>query len=276
MRIASLLLLLAALAAGALAQAQTGTIELAARVTPTAGRAEPALRLPVFLLRKSFADIRKETEEAEPKPDLEKFVDALDGSPELKAWMKRTKTVKLSGSEFARQVTVDDVFEVPEFFEALITQNAGDVGFPAPKYTDRDRAKSPEKYERMRREYREQLRKHVKENPHTLVGLEIHLAHVDAGQRWAREESQRRERIRHRALQLAQTKYLAARTETDLEGRATLVNIPAGDYWLSTLENDAASGDVRLRWDTPVSVAAGRVTRIELSNVNGTPAASLP
>lgn len=254
-----------------LAQAQTGGIEFTVRVTPTVGRAEPALQLSCYLLRKSFAEIRKEADEAEPRPDLDDFVDALEGSLQLKAWMKRNKTVRLNGEEFARQATVDDVFEVPEFFDAFITQNAGDLRFPAPKYTDRDRAKNPEKYERMRQEYREQLRKHARDNPHTLVGMEIHLTEVDAGQRWAREEDLRRQRVRHRSLQLAQTKYLAARTETDLEGRAVLVNIPAGEYWLSTLENDAAAGDVRLRWDTPVAVQAGRVTRLELSNVNAVP-----
>ena len=271
MKLVRVAAVIAILAGVALAQGQTGGIEFAVRVTPTVGRAEPALRLPCYLLRKSFAEIRREADEAELRPDLDQFVDALEGSPQLKAWMKRNKTVRLSGEDFARQATVEDVFEVPEFFDAFITQNAGDVGFPAPKYTDRDRAKDPQKYERMRLEYREQLRKHARDNPHKLVGMEIHLTEVDAGQRWARGEDLRRQRVRHRGLQLAQTKHLAARTETDLEGRATLVNIPAGEYWLSTLENDAAAGDVRLRWDTPVAVQAGRVTRLELSNINAVP-----
>ena len=264
-------LVITLLAGVVFAQGQTGGIEFTARVTPTAGRAEPALRLPCFLLRKSFADIHKEADEAEPRPDLEKFVDGLEVSPPLKAWMKRTKTVRLSGEEFARLTTVDDVFDVPEFFDAYIIQNAGDVRFPAPKYTDRDRVKDPAKYERMRQEYREHLRKFARENPHTMVGIEIHLSEFDAGQRWAREEELRWQRVRHRGLQLAQTKYLVAKTETDLEGRATFVNIPAGAYWLTTLENEAAAGDVRLRWDTLVVVQAGRVTRLELSNVNAVP-----
>jgi hypothetical protein len=271
MRLVRLAAALAILAGVAFAQQQTGSLEFTVRLTPTVGRSEPARRLPCFLLRKSFAEIRKEADEAEPRPDLDQFVDALAVSPQLKAWMKRTRTVRLSGEEFARQATVDDIFEVPEFFDAYITQNAGDVGFPAPKYTDRDRAKDPQKYERMRLEYREHLRKFARDTPHTLVGIEIHLADVDAGQRWAREEDLRRERVRHRGLQLAQTKYLVAKTETDLEGRAALVNIPAGEYWLSTLENDAATADVRLRWDTPVAVQAGRVTRLELSNFNAVP-----
>lgn len=271
MKFAYIALVTAMLAGAAFAQGQTGTIEFTARVTPTVGRSEPALRLPCFLLRKSFAEIRKEADEAEPRPDLDKFVDALEVTPQLKAWMKRTKTVRLSGEEFSRITTVDDVFDVPEFFDAYIILNAGDVRFPTPKYTDRDRAKDPAKYERMRQEYRDHLRKFARENPHTLPGMEIHLTDFDASQRWAREEDLRWQRVRHRGLQLAQMKYLVARTETDLEGSATLVNIPAGEYWLSTLENDAAAGDVRLRWDTPVAVQAGRVTRMELSNVNAVP-----
>ena len=276
MRFAGAILLAALLAGVAPAQTQTGAVEFVARVTPNAGRGEPALQLQFYLLRKSFAEIRKEAEETEPKPDLEKFVDALEVSPELKAWMKRTRIVKLSGEEFARKMTVDDVFEVTEFFEAFIAQNAGDVGFPTAKYTERDRAKNPEKYERLRKEYREQLRKFAQQNPHVLVGIEIHLTNVDPGQRWARMESERRQRVRFRGLQLAQTKYLVAKTETDLEGRATLVNIPAGDYWLSTLESDAAAGDVRLRWDTPVKVTAGQVTRLELSNMNAVSPSDAP
>ena len=270
-------ILLAVLLAGVVpAQTQTGAVEFVARVTPNAGRAESALQLQFYLLRKSFAEIRKEAEETEPKPDLDKFVDALEVSPELKAWMKRTRIVKLSGEEFARKMTVDDVFEVTEFFEAFIAQNAGDVGFPTAKYTERDRAKNPEKYERLRKEYRAQLRKFAQQNPHVLVGIEIHLTNVDPGQRWARMESERRQRVRFRGLQLAQTKYLVAKTETDLEGRATFVNIPAGDYWLSTLESDAAAGDVRLRWDTPVKVTAGQVMRLELSNMNAVSPSDAP
>lgn len=273
---AAWVVLVVLLGGAAWAQSPTGRVEIVAQVTPSVGRAEPALRLPCYLLRKSFADIRKEAEESEPKPDLEKFADGLDVSPELKAWIKRTKTAKLSGEEFLKLVTVDDLFGVPEFYDAYISENAGDVGFPAPKYTDRDRVKNPEKYERQRKEYRELLRKFARNNPHTMAGIDIHLKDLDPGQHWAQEQSQRRQRVRHRALQFAQTKYLVAKTETDLEGRAALVNIPPGDYWLSSLEAEALASDIRLRWDTPVTVQAGRTTRIELSNLNAVPATRTP
>jgi hypothetical protein len=69
-------------------------------------------------------------------------------------------------------------------------------------------------------------------------------------------------------MHLAETKYLVARGETDLEGHAVLRGIPPGDYWLSTLDVEAAVGDVRVRWDAPVRVGAGMVTRLELSGSN--------
>jgi len=259
-------------AAPALAQTghgrQAGAIEFTTRIRPTVGRSEPARKLPFHLLRKSFADIRKEAEETEPPIDFEKFVDSLPVSKELRDWMKRKRTVQLTGGDFAKKATVDDVFDVPEFFEAYIIQNAGDVNFPSPKYSDRDREKDPEKYEKQRQEYREHLRRFAAQNPHTMTGIEIHLTGVDAGQKWARLEHDRRNRVRHRGLDLALSKYLLARTETDLAGRGSLVNIPPGEYWLSSLDVDAPAGDVRLRWDVPVEVRAGQTTSVELSNFN--------
>lgn len=255
------------------AAAQTGSLEISTRVAPTAGRAEPARRLALHLLRKSYAEIQREAEEAEPRPDLDTFIERLEVSKELKDWMKRTRTVQLTGGDFAKRASAEDVFQVPEFFEAYLAQNAGDVGFPAPRYSDRDREKDPAKYERRRREYREQLRKFTQQNPHTLTGMDVHLAHLDPGPQWARAELDRRNRVRHRGLELAQTKYLVAQAETDLEGRGVFLGIPAGEYWLSSLGEEAVAGDTRLRWDTPVRIVAGRVVRVELSNVNATSAA---
>jgi hypothetical protein len=44
--------------------------------------------------------------------------------------------------------------------------------------------------------------------------------------------------------------------------------LPAGQYWVSTLNLDAGAGDARLRWDVPVKIQDGRSTRIELTNLN--------
>jgi hypothetical protein len=44
--------------------------------------------------------------------------------------------------------------------------------------------------------------------------------------------------------------------------------LPAGTYWLSTLETEAISGDAHVRWDFPVRVSAGKTANVQLSNVN--------
>ena len=71
-----------------------------------------------------------------------------------------------------------------------------------------------------------------------------------------------------RALDLAQSKYLVARAQTDLHGEGFLRGVPPGNYWLSTLDVSASVGDARPRWDTPVTVAPRQQVRINLSNVN--------
>ncbi len=250
-------------------RAQEGSLEVVARVTPTAAHSEPARALPLYLLRKCFAAIQKEAEEPEPKPDLERFIDGLQVSKELKAWMKRTHSIQLVGTGFQRRVTPDDLLAVPEFFKAYAARNAGDiaVGFPAPKYREHDREKNPQKYERQRQEYREAVRKFAEANPQNLEGIELFLADIDPSQRWTQLQVEHERRVHHRRLELAGTRYLVAKAETDLEGRATLA-APAGDYCLSTLEAEAAAGDARLRWDVPVTVRVGRVTQIELTNLN--------
>lgn len=250
--------------------AAPGSIEFEARATPTGGRAEPVMRLSVSLLRKSFADIQKEAEQSEAKTDLDKFVDALSVSNELKAWIKRTRRVELSGSEFASRVTTDDLFAVPEFFEAYMARNAGDatVGFPVSKAKNRDRSENPARYEKAQKDYREALRKFIEANPHTRDGMEVELVAINPGPRWAAQEGERKKRVRERALELTETTYTAAKTETDLHGAGAFVNVPPGNYWLSTLEGEATVGDARLRWDVPVPVGAGRTTRVTLTNAN--------
>ena len=74
--------------------------------------------------------------------------------------------------------------------------------------------------------------------------------------------------IRRRALDLAQSKYLVARAETNLQGEGFLRGSQPGNYWLSTLDVSANVGDARPRWDTPLTVRPGQQVRIVLSNVN--------
>ena len=75
---------------------------------------------------------------------------------------------------------------------------------------------------------------------------------------------------------LAQTAYLAAQVESDFEGRGALRGLAPGTYWLTTLDTPAMAGDVRLRWDVLVQVAAGQIARINLSNLNAVEPASRP
>lgn len=249
---------------------ETGSLEIAVRVTPSGGRAEPGLRIPVYLLRKSFADIRKEAEATEPESDQTTFIDTLEVSDGLKAWMKRTKMIQLSGPEFVRKITPDDIFNVPEFLDAYLARNISDVvvGFPKPKYKESEKETNPQKYQRERQEYLDKVRKFLEPNRYTIEGIEVHLTEINAAQLWGRKLAERKQRIARKEMELAQLRYLAAQAETDMNGRVALVNVPAGEYWLSTLYGEAIAGDVRLRWDAPVEVRAGTAARIELNNLN--------
>ena len=61
-------------------------------------------------------------------------------------------------------------------------------------------------------------------------------------------------------------------TMSGRDGRAAISNLPAGKYWLSTLNLEAGAGDQHLRWDVPVIVQDGRGARVELTNLNATDA----
>jgi hypothetical protein len=250
--------------------AAPGSIEFEARAMPTGGRAEPVMRLSVSLLRKSFAVIQKDAEQSEEKPDLDKFVDALSVSKELKAWMKRTRSVELSGEEFYKRITTKDIFDVPEFSAAYMARNAGDTstGFPVLKAKEKDRTENSARFEKAKQEYHEALRKFIEQYPSSRDGMEVELAAINPGPRWAAQEGERKKRIRDRALELTETAYTVAKAETNLKGLGSFPGVPPGDYWLSTVESEATVGDARLRWDVPVPVRAGRVTRVTLTNVN--------
>ena len=215
-------------------------MEFAARVTPTSGQAEPARGITIFLLRKSFADIQKEADAAEPAPDKAAFIDKLEVSPELKAWMKKHDRVDLSGPEFPKQIAPDDVLNVPEFSKAFSDRNSGDrtIRLPVAKYLKTDQKKYPEKYALELNEYHTELRDFIEKHPETLETLDIALdeVRVNPGPKWQHLLMERTARVHRRAMQLAGTTYLAASTDSDLNGRGRFSGLPAGTYWLSTLE----------------------------------------
>ena len=258
---------------GAATLAQTGSVEFSARATPTAGLEEPVRGFPFYLLRKSFEDIRGEAEASDPKPERDAFIDQLDLSPQLKAWMKKHRRISLSGDDFVHSLTASDIMDVPEFHQAYLDRVSGDrtVNLPKPKYKAADKAKDPEKYERLSAEYSEAIRQFIEQHPQTIEGIDLALEQIDPGRKWSAQEAERVSEVRRRALDLAQSKYLVARVETNLEGQGSFRDIPPGTYWLSTLDVTASVGDARPRWDVPVSVRAGSTTRVALSNANAAP-----
>jgi len=181
-------LFLVALPAHLAAQSK-GRIEFAARVAPTGGRPEPVRQMTFYLLSKSLDDIQAEALQIEPAPDLDKFVDGLSVSQELKAWMKKRRSVDLAGSDFSKSLTADDIVDVPEFFDAYMARNAGfqGVGFPKPKFKEKDRDANPEKFKLAKEEYTEAIRKFIGTVPESVQGIDadltgtIRLSHIAFG-----------------------------------------------------------------------------------------------
>lgn len=252
------------------AVAQDGSIEFVARATPSGGLEEPVRGFPFYLLRKSFEDIKSEADAAVPRPEMDAFIDKLEVSNELKSWMKKNHSVALSGTDFIRKLHTADVMDVPEFYKAYLERNSGDqsVDFPTPKFKASDKVKDPAKYEKLSAAYTEAIRHHIDQNPQSMDGIDLGLTEIDPSPKWNALEAKRIPEIRRRVLELAQSKYLVARTETNIQGQGFLRGIPPGNYWLSTLDVAADVGDARQRWDAPVVVRPGDTTYTALSNVN--------
>ncbi len=262
-------LLVVGAAAGNQESAAGGRLEFSAAVTPASGRSEPARRLTIFLLTRSFQDIGRAAEEKTPRPDLNAYVDGLTASKELKAWMKKHHSVTITGAEFHNRLDADDLFGVPEFLDAYVKGNltALTEGFPTDKSNANELKRNPQKYEAVHKAYQTKLRQFLAARPQSKEEMDTILEDMDASKPWAMEEERWRERCHARALEMAQTDYLAAKTVTDLDGRGAFQAAP-GAYWLSSLDGEALGGDQHLRWDVAVEVRAGAVTRVELSNLN--------
>jgi cytochrome c biogenesis protein ResB len=149
--------------------------------------------------------------------------------------------------------------------------NSGGVtsGIPKPKYADADKTARPERYNKQLQEYYLALKKFIQNNPATVSGIELELVGVNPQQQWSQIQADHKHRVQRVAPEFAQTKYLAAKTDTDLDGRASVSALAPGEYWLSTLNLDANAGDTRTGWDVPVVIHAGETTRVELTNLNG-------
>lgn len=266
----------ALLVVGCPASAQgTSSIDLTAQVTPTGGRPEPVRQFTFYLLTKSYPDIIKEVEAEDAIPTREQFLSKMKASPQLRDWMKAHDVIDLAAPDIDQLITPDNVMDIPEFFAAYVRANSGGVthGLPRPKFRESDKEKDTAKYDKLHEEYLVTMRKFIQSNPATISGIELELAGVNPKNQWDKIVNDHRNKIAQLAPDTAQTKYLAGKAETDLDGRATISGLPAGSYWISSLGLDASSGDRRLRWDVPVKVpAAGLTVRVALTNLNGSDA----
>lgn len=249
---------------------QTGYLEIVTHVSPSGGHAEPARGLTVYLLRKSYDAILKESDAAEPLPKMDDYIAGLELSPLLKAWMVKHQIVEFSGPAFPKAITGEDVWNIPEFKAAYMDRNAGDrtVNLPTSHAREADKQKHPEKYQQAVKDYIAAFKQFVNANPDTLSTMYIALEDKDPGHRWRKMLADRKTRVHRHALELAQVQYLAGQTDTDLEGRGRIDHLAPGEYWLTTLDNEAIAGDAHVRWDLPVHVSTGR-SAADLSNVNG-------
>jgi hypothetical protein len=271
------LTLFAALAASASLsrpQAKTGAIDMSAHITPTGARAEPMRQLTFYVLTTSYANVVKEVSAGDPVPTRAEFIDNLKCSKELKKWLKDHDVMDLTAPDFDKLITTDDIMGVPEFFDAYQRSNSGGVtaGLPKPKYRDSEKESNPEKYQKQKDEYLTATRKFIDTHPITVQGMELELAGVNPKLAWDKLQSDHRHKVAQLAPDTAQTKYLAGKAETDLDGRALITGLQPGNYWVTSLGMDATSGDRRLLWDVAVSVPAGQTVHIELNNLNGTDA----
>ena len=249
---------------------QVGTVDFTARLAPTGARPEPVRQFTFYVLTRSYSDITKDVEEQEAPPSREKFIDELKVSPQLKDWLRAHDIMDLTAPGLDKLVKPDEILSIPEFLLAYQRSNSGGVtnGIPKPKFVEADKTANPARYQKQLDDYLVALKKFIVAHPESVDGMELELEGVNPQYKWSLLETAHQRRVLQMAPQIAQTKYLAAQTDTDLDGRASIASLPAGKYWISTLNLDAGAGDIRVRWDVPVAIEAGRTTRIELTNLN--------
>src|SRR5262249_39529921 len=214
-----------------------GGIDLTARVWPTAARPEPVRQVTFYVLTKSYGEILQDVETQEAPPSRDKFIDELKVSPELKDWLRAHDTFDLTAPDLDQLVNADDILQVPEFLLAYQRSNSGGVtkGIPRPRYVEADKTANPARYERQKDEYFTALKKFIQAHPESINGMELQLEGVNPQRKWAQLTAEHQKRVTQMAPELAQTKYLVAQTDTDLDGHASVYNLPAGAYWVSTL-----------------------------------------
>jgi hypothetical protein len=258
------------------AQSEKGAIDLTARITPTAARPEPVRQFTFYVLTRSYAEIAHDIDTQNVALPRSEFIDTLKCSPELKKWLKAHDVMDLTMPDVDKLITADDIVTVPEFLKAYQLSNSGGVtnGIPKPKYKEVDKTEHPEKYQKDYQDYLDSLKKFIQSHPDSINGVELELRAVNPQDKWAKIGADHRNAVQRLAPEAAQIKYLVTKADTDLDGHFAISGLPSGNYWISSLNLDADAGDVRLRWDVPVTISPGRTTRIELTNLNATDAHS--
>jgi hypothetical protein len=248
----------------------SGRLEFTAYVRPPASQAEPVRGMAFYLLSRSLSDIRKDVETSDGLIDLDHFIAQLGVSLQLKQWMRDHRRIDLAGSDFTKELTADDIIDVPEFLSAYTEQNGAAIHavIPEPKYKKGEEQKDPEKYRLHREQYRQALRRYIQANADSLQGLDAEFRETNPYPRWVRVHSEQQRHVQQRVMQLAQTRYLVATATTNLNGRAAFDDLPPGQYWISNLDTPALAGDLRLHWDLAIAVAQAKTARVELSNLN--------
>ena len=188
---------LACFAHAARAQGSAASLDITARVSPTAAKPEPVRQFTLYILTKSYTDIAKEIEAGDVIPPRNDFIDGLKVSKELKVWLKAHETLDLTAPDLDKLLTPDDIIHTPEFLLAYQHTNSGGVttGIPKPKYKDTDKEDHPEKYEKDKQTYYTALKKFIIANPATVSGVELELMAVNPQTKWALLVSNQKKRV---------------------------------------------------------------------------------
>lgn len=105
--------------------------------------------------------------------------------------------------------------------------------------------------------------------------MDLELVDLNPYAKWESLERKERQSLDTRAFALAEERYLAARTTTDLDGHGSFPSVAPGKYWIGMFGAEAISGDVHLHWDFPVTVRPGETASVELSNLNAAPSSTM-
>jgi hypothetical protein len=252
------------------AQNSSGSLDLTARITPTGARPEPVRQFTFYVLSKSYADITAEVDRQDKLPTRDEFISGLKVSAQLKTWLKNHDVMDLTQLDVDKLVTSEDIISIPEFLTAYQRSNSGGVtvGLPSPKFRESDKEANPEKYEKQREDYMIAMKKFMDAHPGTISGMELELGAVNPKLAWDKLQYDHKNRVAQLAPEIAQSKFLVGKADTDLDGRALINGLAPGNYWISSLGMDAAEGDRHLRWDVPTSIQASQTTRVNLTNFN--------